>query len=51
MMSYIKNLDMCENVITFTFFGNYEKYKDLHKYVKNKFCRGVSASILLKIRS
>jgi hypothetical protein len=39
MMSYIKNLDMCENVITFTFFGNYEKYKDLHKYVKNKYLK------------
>ena len=39
MVSYIKNLDMCEELTTFTFFGNVEKYKDLHKYVKNRYLK------------
>ena len=34
MISYIKNLDMCEELTTFTFFGNIEKLKNLHHYVK-----------------
>ena len=34
MVSYIKNLDMCEELITFTFFGDINKIKELHNYVK-----------------
>ncbi len=39
MISYIKNLDMCEELTTFTFFGNFEKYKSIHKYVKSKYLK------------
>ena len=39
MVSYIKNLDMCEELTSFTFFGNTEKYKDLHQYVKNRYLK------------
>jgi len=39
MTSYIKNLSMCEELITFTFFGDVEKYKNIHNYVKNKFLK------------
>ena len=39
MFSYIKNLDMCEELTTFTFFGNTKKYKDLYQYVKNKYLK------------
>ena len=37
MVSYIKNLDICDVSTTFTFYGNLEKSKEVHKYVKNKF--------------
>ena len=39
MVSYIKNLDMCEELTTFTFFGNIDKFKDLHQYVKNHYLK------------
>jgi hypothetical protein len=39
MTSYFKNLDMCEELTTFTFFGNIEKTKDLHQYVKSKYLK------------
>ena len=39
MISYTKNLDMCEDQITFTFFGDLEKNKDLHKFVKRKYLK------------
>ena len=39
MVSYIKNLDMCEELTSFTFFGNIEKNKDLHRYVKNRYLK------------
>ena len=39
MVSYIKNIDMCEELTTFTFFGNIEKNYDLHLYVKNKYLK------------
>ena len=39
MVSYIKNLDMCEELTSFTFFGNTEKYKDLHQYVKKRYLK------------
>ncbi len=39
MVSYMKNLDMCEELITFNFFGDIKKYNDIHKYVKNKYLK------------
>ena len=39
MVSYIKNLDICEELITFTFFGNIEKIKELQKYVKKNYLK------------
>jgi len=39
MISYIKNLDMCEELTTFTFFGNIEKFKNLHQYVKKHYLK------------
>ena len=39
MVSYIKSLDMCEELTTFTFFGNVEKNKDLHQYVKSRYLK------------
>ena len=39
MVSYIKNLDMCEELTTFTFFGNIEKLKNLHQFVKNHYLK------------
>jgi len=37
MVSYIKNLDMCEVSQTFTFFGDINQNNDLHKYVKKNY--------------
>jgi len=39
MTSYIKNLDMCEELTTFTFFGDIYKNKELQKYVKKKYLK------------
>ena len=39
MVSYIKNLDMCEELTTFTFFGDIKKYENIHKYIKNKYLK------------
>ena len=39
MVSYIKNIDMCEEMTTFTFFGNFKKNKDLHQYVKSRYLK------------
>jgi len=39
MVSYIKTLNMCEQLTTFTFFGNFEKYNEIHNYVKNKYLK------------
>ena len=39
MVSYIKNLDICEEMQTFTFFGSINKNKDLHQYVKKNYFR------------
>ena len=30
---------MCEELTTFTFFGNLEKNKNLHQYVKSKYLK------------
>jgi len=34
MVSYIKNLDMCEELTTFTFFGDIKKIKELQQFIK-----------------
>ena len=39
MVSYIKNLDMCEELITFTFYGNIEKIKELQQFVKKNYLK------------
>ena len=37
IVSYIKTINICDELTTFTFFGNFEKYKNIQKYVKNKY--------------
>ena len=39
MVSYIKNLDMCDELITFTFFGDVNQNKELQKYVKKNYLK------------
>jgi len=39
MMSYIKNLDMCDEFTTFTFFGDISQNKELQKYVKKNYLK------------
>ena len=39
MVSYIKNIDMCEELVTFTFFGDIEKNKELSEYVKKNYLK------------
>ena len=39
MVSYIKNLDMCEELTTFTFFGDIKKNKDLQQFVKKNYLK------------
>ena len=39
MVSYVKNLDMCEELTTFTFFGDINKNKELQKYVKKNYLK------------
>ena len=39
MVSYIKNLDMCEELITFTFFGDIKKIKELQQFVKKNYLK------------
>ena len=46
MASYIKNLDMCEELQTFSFFGDINQNKDLHKYVKKNYLR--SSTLIYK---
>ena len=46
MVSYIKNLDMCEELQTFSFFGDINQNKDLHKYVKKNYLR--SSTLIYK---
>ena len=46
MVSYIKNLDMCEELTTFTFFGDVEKLKNLHQFVKNRYLK--SSALIYK---
>ena len=46
MVSYIKNLDMCEESVTFTFFGDINKNNILHKYVKKNYLK--SSTLIYK---
>jgi len=39
MISYIKSLDMCEELTTFTFFGDIKKIKELQKYVTKNYLK------------
>jgi len=39
MVSFIKNLDVCENFITFTFFGDIKKNQQLQQYVKKYYLK------------
>ena len=39
MISYVKNLDMCEELTSFTFYGDVEKNKELHQYVKSRYLK------------
>ncbi len=39
MVSYIKNLDMCEELTTFTFFGDINQNQELQKYVKKNYLK------------
>tara|TARA_B110000438_G_scaffold1089_1_gene1064 strand:- start:231 stop:476 length:246 start_codon:yes stop_codon:yes gene_type:complete len=46
MVSYIKNLDMCDESQTFTFFGDINKNKNLHQYVKKNYF--ISSTLIYK---
>ena len=46
MVSYIKNLDMCEELTTFTFFGEIEKIKELQQFVKKNYLK--SSTLIYK---
>jgi len=46
MVSYIKNLDMCEQLTIFTFFGNINRYKELHQFVKKNYLK--SSTLMYK---
>jgi len=46
MVSYIKNLDMCAELQTFSFFGDFNKNKDLHQYVKKNYF--ISSTLIYK---
>ncbi|MDC0059390.1 thioredoxin domain-containing protein [Pelagibacteraceae bacterium] len=39
MISYIKNLDMCEELTTFTFFGDIKKIKELQQFVMKNYLK------------
>jgi len=46
MASYIKNLDMCEELTTFTFFGDVKKIKELQQFVKKNYLK--SSTLIYK---
>jgi len=46
MVSYIKNLDMCEEFTTFTFFGDIKKIKELQQFVKKNYLK--SSTLIYK---
>mgnify|MGYP001184345675 FL=1 len=37
MFSFIKALDLCENSVSFTFYGNINSIKNIQKFLQNKF--------------
>ena len=39
MTSYIKNLDMCEELTTFTFFGDIKKIKEMQNFVMKNYLK------------
>ena len=47
MTSYIKNLDMCEELTTFTFFGDIKKIKELQQFVKKNYLK--SSTLIYKV--
>jgi len=49
MVSYIKNLDMCEELTTFTFFGDIKKIKELQQFVKKNYLK--SSTLIYKENS
>jgi len=49
MVSYIKNLDICEELTSFTFFGNLKKNEELQRYVKSKYLK--SSVLIYKVDS
>ena len=49
MVSYIKNLDMCEELTTFTFFGDIKKIKELQQFVKKNYLK--SSTLIYKEES
>ena len=46
MVSYIKNLDICEELTTFTFFGDIKKNKELQQFVKKNYL--ISSTLIYK---
>ena len=46
MVSFIKNLDVCEEFTTFTFFGDIKKIKELQQYVKKYYLK--SSTLIYK---
>jgi len=46
MVSYTKNLNMCEELTTFTFFGDIKKIKELQQYVKKNYLK--SSALIYK---
>jgi len=46
MVSYIKNLDMCVELTTFTFFGDVKKIKELQLFVKKNYLK--SSTLIYK---
>ena len=46
MVSYIKNLNLCEEFVTFTFFGDIKKIKELHKFIKENYLK--SSTLIYK---
>ena len=46
MVSYIKNLDICEEFTTFTFFGDINQSRELHEFVKKNYLK--SSTLIYK---
>jgi len=46
MVSYIKNLDMCEELTTFTFIGDIKKINELQQFVKKNYLK--SSTLIYK---